>query len=283
MTIGFCSIDNYEINEYLKMISKYQVLSSEEEFELGKQVQKGSETAKMKIVQSNLKNVVTIARKIIHKTNIPMMDLIQEGNLGLMVAVEKFDWNYGTKFITYAAWWIRQAIFKAISEQSTSMKIPVYVQETLSKFSKVKSELEQQYGCAVKNSEVAKAMNISETKIDEYLNAFNKSVSIDAELEMADGGAAKIAEILEDEKANVCSAVEFEELKKDIKSVLSFLKVREQDVLMMRFGLLEGKKSTLEEIGKQFGVTKECVRQTEIRALMKLRSNDDGRLLAYMS
>ena len=283
MTIGFCGIDNYEINEYLKMISKYQVLSSEEEFELGKQVQKGSETAKMKIVQSNLKNVVTIARKIIHKTNIPMMDLIQEGNLGLMVAVEKFDWNYGTKFITYAAWWIRQAIFKAISEQSTSMKIPVYVQETLSKFSKVKSELEQQYGCAVKNSEVAKAMNISETKIDEYLNAFNKSVSIDAEFEMADGGAAKIAEILEDEKANVCSAVEFEELKKDIKSVLSFLKVREQDVLMMRFGLLEGKKSTLEEIGKQFGVTKECVRQTEIRALMKLRSNDDGRLIAYMS
>ncbi len=283
MTINFCYEDNYEINEYLKMISKYQILSAEEETELGRQILNGSQTAKMKIVQANLKNVVTIARKIVHKTNIPMMDLIQEGNLGLMVAVEKFNWNYGTKFITYASWWIRQAIFKAISEQSTSMKIPVYVQETLSKFSKVKSELEQQYGCAVKNSEVAKAMNISESKIDEYLSAFNKSVSIDAELEMADGGAAKIAEILEDEKANVCSAVEFEELKKDLKSVLSFLKVREQDVLMMRFGLNEGKKSTLEEIGRQFGVTKECVRQTEIRALSKLRTQDDGRLLAYIS
>ena len=283
MTASFCSNDNYEVSEYCKMISKYQILTAEEEIELGKQIKNGSEVAKMKIVQSNLKNVVAIAKKIVHKTNIPMMDLIQEGNLGLMAAVEKFDWDYGTKFITYAAWWIRQAIFKAISEQSTSMKIPVYVQETLSKFSKVKSELEQQYGCAVKNSEVAKAMNISENKIDEYLNAFNKSISIDAELDMAGGGVAKIAEILEDERANVCSAVEFEQLKSDLRTIISFLKVREQDVLMMRFGLNESKKSTLEEIGKQFGVTKECVRQTEIRALAKLRSHDDGRLLAYIN
>ena len=283
MTISFCLNDNYEISEYCKMISKYSVLTTEEELELGRQIKNGSKSAKMRIVRSNLKNVVAIARKIVHKTNIPMMDLIQEGNLGLMIAVEKFDWNYGTKFITYASWWIRQAIFKAISEQSASMKIPVYVQETLSKFSKVKSELEQQYGCAVKNSEVAKAMNISENKIDEYLNAFNKSISIDAELDMNDGRAAKIAEILEDEKANVCSAVEFEELKNDLRSVISVLKTREKDVLMMRFGLNEDKKATLEEIGKQFGVTKECIRQTEIRALAKLRSHDDGRLLAYMN
>ena len=196
MTTVTCC-DNYEVNEYLKMISKYKHLSNEEELALGKQIKLGSEDAKMMIVQSNLKNVVIIAKKIVHKTNVPMMDLIQEGNLGLMVAVEKFNWDYGTKFITYATWWIRQAIFKAISEQSNSMKIPVYVQETLSKFSKVKTELEQQYGCCVQNSEVAKAMNISETKIDEYLNAFNKAVSIDAEFDMADGKSAKIAEILE--------------------------------------------------------------------------------------
>ena len=283
MTMSCCFSDNYEVSEYLKMISKYQILTSEEEIELGKQIKSGSETAKMRIVQSNLKNVVSIARKIVHKTNIPMMDLIQEGNLGLMVAVEKFNWDYGTKFITYAAWWIRQAIFKAISEQSNSMKIPVYVQETLSKFSKVKSELEQQDGCNVKNSEVAKAMNISEEKIDEYLNAFNKAVSIDAELDMNDGGVARIAEILEDEKANVCGAVEFEELKKDLKTVISFLKAREQDIIKLRFGLNEVKRATLEEIGKQLGVTKECVRQTELRALMKLRNSDDGRLLAYMN
>ena len=283
MTFGFCCGDNYELNEYQKMISKYQVLTTEEEIELGKQIKNGSEVAKMKIVQSNLKIVVAIAKKIVHKTNVPMMDLIQEGNLGLMVAVEKFNWDYGTKFITYASWWIRQAIFKAISEQSNSMKIPVYVQETLSKFSKVKSELEQQYGCTVKNSEVAKAMNISEEKIDEYLNAFNKAVSIDAEIDMADGKSAKIAEILEDEKANVCGAVEFEELKNDLKTVISFLKVREQDVIKMRFGLNELKKATLEEIGKKFGVTKECVRQTEIRALNKLKNMDNGRLFAYVN
>ena len=283
MTTVICCSDSYEISEYQKMISKYKVLTAEEEIELGKQIKLGSQEAKMKIVQSNLKVVVLIAKKIVHKTNVPMMDLIQEGNLGLMVAVEKFNWDYGTKFITYASWWIRQAIFKAISEQSNSMKIPVYVQETLSKFSKVKSELEQQYGCAVKNSEVAKAMNISEEKIDEYLNAFNKAVSIDAEFESADGKASKIAEILEDEKANVCSAVEFEELKNDLRTVISFLKEREQNVIKLRFGLNNFKKTTLEEIGKQLGVTKECVRQTELRALAKMKDMDNGRLLAYMN
>lgn len=282
MTMAFCCGDSYDVNEYSKMVSKYKALSAEEEIELGKQIKNGSALAKKKIVQANLRMVVAIAKKIVHKTNIPMMDLIQEGNLGLMVAVEKFNWDYGTKFMTYASWWIRQAIFKALSEQSNSMKIPVYVQETLSKFSKVKADLEQQYGCGVQNSEVAKAMNISETKIDEYLNAFNKSVSIDAEIDSADGKSAKIAEILEDEKANVCGAVEYEELKKDLTSVISFLKTREQDVINLRYGLNELKKATLEEIGKQFGVTKECIRQTEIRALEKLRNCDDGRLLAYI-
>ena len=149
MTAAFSCGDSYEVNEYLKMISKYRHLSNEEEIELGKQIKLGSEEAKMKIVQSNLRTVVMIAKKIVHKSNVPMMDLIQEGNLGLMVAVEKFNWDYGTKFITYASWWIRQAIFKAISEQSNSMKIPVYVQETLSKFSKVKSEMEQRYGYSI--------------------------------------------------------------------------------------------------------------------------------------
>lgn len=283
MSIYTSSIDCYDVNEYCKMISKYKSLSLDEEVLLGNKIKEGSQSAKAKIVQANLKNVVVIARKIVHKSDLPLMDLIQEGNLGLMVAVEKFDWSYGTRFITYASWWIRQSIFKALSEQSNFMKVPVYVQETLSKFSKIKSELEQQYGCAVKNSDVAKAMNISSEKIDEYLNAFNKSVSIDAELDMNDGRCAKIADILEDKKANVCSYVEFEELKNDLRVVISFLKAREQDVLNLRFGLNEQKKSTLEEIGKKFGVTKECIRQTEIRALMKLRNSENGRLLAYMN
>lgn len=283
MTVTFCFGDSYEVSEYCKMISKYKSLTAEEEIELGKQVKLGSAEAKMKIVQANLKTVIAIAKKNIHKSSLPMMDLIQEGNLGLMVAVEKFDWDYGVKFVTYASWWIRQAMFKALSEQSNSMKIPVYVQETLSKFSKVKTELEQKYGCSVKNSDVAHAMNISEAKIDEYLNAFNKAVSIDAELDMSDGGVAKIAEILEDKKANICGAVEFEELKNDLSVVISYLKAREQDVLRMRFGLNESKRSTLEEIGKKLGVTKECVRQTEIRALNKIRERDDGRLLAYVN
>ena len=182
------------LTNYLRRISKKVSLSQAEEIELAKKAQEGDFEAKKKLVEANLKLVVTVAKKAIHVAKIPMVDLIQEGNLGLMVAVEKFDWDYGTKFITYASWWIRQAMFKALSEQSTSVKIPVYVQETLSKFSKVKSELEQKYGCAVKNSEVAKAMNITEEKIDEYLSAFNKSVSIDAEMEMVKIGRASCRE-----------------------------------------------------------------------------------------
>ncbi|DAB20444.1 TPA: hypothetical protein CPT85_10015, partial [Candidatus Gastranaerophilales bacterium HUM_21] len=259
------------LNNYIRKISSIAVLSPEEEKQIAQIAKEGSEKdslkAKQQLVQENLKLVVNIARKTVQVSHLPMIDLIQEGNLGLMVAVEKFDYKLGYRFSTYAAWWIKQAIFKAISEQSHCVKIPVYIQETLSKFSKVKSSLEQKYNTQVKNEDVAKTMNISAEKIDMFLGAYTKSISMDSAYELNSGSEVTLSDILEDPNASVYADAEYENLKKDIETVVSKLKEREQAVVKMRFGLGEWSKTTLEEIGKLYGVTKECIRQTEARAL----------------
>ncbi len=262
---------NGEFTDYLREISSYPVLTAAEERELAKRAKEGDGEAKKQLVQSNLRVVITIAKKVIHTSNLPLVDLIQEGNLGLMIAAEKFNYKLGYKFATYAGWWIRQSMFKAISEQSHCMKIPVYIQETLSKFSKVKSEMEKQYNCQVKNQDVAKKMNIEPDKIETFLSAYTKTISIESGLERADGKELNVADILEDEKASVSADVEYENLKNDISVVISTLKEREQDVVKMRYGLGNAAKLTLEEIGNIYGVTKECIRQTEMRALQKMR------------
>lgn len=276
------------LNFYIRKISNNEILSAEDEKNLAKTIKEGSKTealkAKQRLVKANLKLVINIARKTVQISHLPMIDLIQEGNLGLMVAVEKFDYKLGYRFSTYAAWWIKQAMFKAISEQSHCVKVPVYIQETLSKFSKVKAELEQKYQTQVKNEEVAKKMNISPDKIDAFLSAYTKSVSLDAQYELNSGSEVTLSDILEDPNASVCADVEYENLKKDIEYVVSTLKEREQTVVRMRYGLGEFGKKTLEEIGKIYGVTKECIRQTENRALKKLRdfSNSQDLLTAYI-
>ncbi len=262
---------NGELTDYLREISQYPVLSLAEERDLAKKAKEGDAEAKKRLVQSNLRVVVLIAKKVIHSSGIPLVDLIQEGNLGLMIAAEKFNYKLGYKFSTYAGWWIKQSMFKAISEQSHCMKIPVYIQETLSKFSKVKSEMEKQYNCQVKNQDVAKKMNIEPDKIETFLSAYTKTISIESGLERADGKELNVADILEDDRASVCANAEFENLKNDIAIVISTLKEREQDVVKMRYGLDNAAKLTLEEIGNIYGVTKECIRQTELRALQKMR------------
>ncbi len=262
---------NGEFTDYLKEISNYPALSVVEERELAKRAKEGDVEAKKKLIQSNLRVVITIAKKVIHNTSLPLVDLIQEGNLGLMIAAEKFNYKLGYKFSTYASWWIKQSMFKAISEQSHCMKIPVYIQETLSKFSKVKSEMEKEYNCQVKNQDVAKKMNIEPDKIETFLSAYTKTISIERGLERADGKELNVADILEDEKASVSANVEYENLKNDIQIVISTLKERERDVVKMRYGLDNAARLTLEEIGNIYGVTKECIRQTELRALQKMR------------
>ena len=277
-TLPACSDET--LNLYIRKISAFKNLTQEEEKELAKAIKEGSQEeallSKQKLVEANLKLVVNIAKKMTHISHLQLTDLIQEGNLGLMVAIEKFDYKLGYRFSTYAAWWIKQAIFKAISEQSHCVKIPVYIQETLSKFSKVKAELEQKYNTQVKNEDVAKEMNISADKIDTFLSAYTKSVSLDSPYELNSGSEVTLSDILEDAKTSVYADVEYENLKKDIEYVVSCLKEREQAVVRMRFGLGEFSKRTLEEIGKIYGVTKECIRQTEARALKKMKDFSDS-------
>ena len=267
---AFCGED---MSSYIRKVNAYKNLSSEEEKEIALRAKNGDKIAKKVLVQSNLKLVLTIAKKAIHVSKLPMVDLIQEGKLGLMVAVEKFNPELGYRFSTYASWWIKQAMFKAISEQSYCMKIPVYIQETLSKFSKVKAEMERAYNCQVTNKDAAEKMNIEPEKIDMYLSAYTTTVSIEGSFDAKNGSELNVADVLEDEGTSVEETIEYEELKKEIASVVSTLKEREQTVIKLRFGLENAAKTTLEDIGKMFGVTKECIRQTEARALNKLRTH----------
>ena len=247
-----------KLKEYIKEISKYNNLTAEEEQELARKAQNGDIKSK---------------QKVIHSSKIPMSDLIQEGNIGLMAAVDKFNWKFGYRFSTYASWWIKQAMFKAISEQSHCVKIPVYIQETLSKYSKIKSEMENSGISEVKIEDVAKKMNIESGKINNYLNAYKKSLSLEGDYELNNGSEVKLADIIEDEKSSVSKEIEYNSIKKEVVKLLSALKEREQKVITLRFGLLGGEKQTLEEIGRLYGVTKECIRQTEARALNKLKNN----------
>ena len=271
-----CSIEN-PLSFYYKKISKFPVLTSEEEKELARQASLGDKEAKIKLIQCNLRLVINIARKSIHVSKLSMADLIQEGNLGLIAALDKYNWKLGYKFSTYATWWIKQAMFKAISEQSHCMKIPVYIQETLSKYKKIKNSLEQKYNCQIKPAVVADKMGISENKINTFLNAFTKSLSIENSLDAVDDKQLNLSEIIEDVKQNVEIKIENEELKKDIKKALSILKEKEQEVITLRFGLEDNGKKTLEEIGNIYGVTKECIRQIEKRAIRKIYMNNETR------
>lgn len=267
---------------YVRELAPIKALSPLEEKAVAKRAQEGDKEAKKQLVQANLKLVITIAKKAIHMSNLPLIDLIQEGNLGLMIAAEKFNYKLGYKFSTYASWWIKQSMFKAISEQSHCMKIPVYIQETLSKFSKIKSEMEREYNCQVRTQDVAEKMNISADKIDTYLAAYSKSVSLEGGFENDNGKETSLADILADDKASVHSAVEYEGLKNDIEMVVSTLKEREQEVVKMRYGLGNMAKRTLEEIGNIYGVTKECIRQTELRALKKMKAQGQDVLACYI-
>lgn len=271
------------LNEYLREISQYSSLSPSEERMLAKRIQEGDACARLDLIKANLKLVVSIARKTIHTSGIPFVDLIQEGNMGLMVAVDRFDYKLGYKFSTYASWWIKQYMFKAISEQSHCMKIPVYIQETLSKYSKIKAEMERSTNEHVKTEDVAKKMNISADKIDTFLSAYTKTISIESGLENSDGKEMNVADIIADERSSVFENVEFESLKNDIEMVVSTLKERERNVVSMRYGLGDSSRKTLEEIGNMYGVTKECIRQTELRALKKMKLSGQDILAEYIA
>ena len=240
------------------------------ETELILRAKQGDVYARNQLIENNLTLIKKIATKSIQSTALTTSDLIQEGIFGLVSALEKFNPSLGFKFSTYACWWIKQAMFKAISEQSYAYNVPVYIQETVSRYNKTKQEMEQEKQKEISRADVAKKLALSEEKINTFLNVFNKALSIESGMINTDNKELTLAEIIEDEKQNVENTIIDNELKNDIKNALDNLKEKEKNVIVLRFGLENNEKHTLEEIGNSYGVTKECIRQIEKRALNKI-------------
>ena len=252
------------------------------ENELIIRAQNGDIWARNEVIKLNLPLVKKIASKSIQKSTLSENDLIQEGIFGIITAIEKFNPVLGFKFATYATWWIKQAMFKAISEQSYALNIPVYIQETVSRYNKTKQEMEQKEQKEINKKEIAKKMNLTEEKIDTFLNCFNRALSIEQGFSLTGNKELTLSEIIEDEKQNVEKNIIDTELKKDIKKALENLKEKEKNVIILRFGLEDKEKRTLEEIGNSYGVTKECIRQIEKRALNKIANSSFESLKSYI-
>ncbi len=245
----------------------------------------GDVFSRNKIIEKNIPLIQKIAAKSVVSSSLSNSDLVQEGIFGLITAIEKFNPSLGFKFSTYATWWIKQAMFKAISEQSYAVNIPVYIQETLSRYKKTKQNMEQAAQKEVSKKDVAEKLNLTEEKIDTFLNVYTKALSIESGVTMTDNKELTLAEIIEDEKQNVEKEVIDSELKNDIKKALDNLKEKEKNVIVLRFGLENNARMTLEEIGKSYGVTKECIRQIEKKALNKIANLDYAKinLASYIS
>jgi RNA polymerase primary sigma factor len=260
------------IQMYLKEIGKLPMISAKEEKELAKRIEKGDEEAKRKLAQANLRLVVSIAKKYVGRSpNLTLLDLIQEGNLGLFRAVEKFNWRKGYKFSTYATWWIRQAITRALADQSRTIRIPVHMVETLSKYDKVRKQLLQSLGRPPLPEEIAAEMGIEVEKVHHLMQIRQKAVSLETPVG-EDEKDSILAEFIEDEKTPPPSLEAARNLLKErLKEISAELTPRERKILAMRFGLEDGVTHTLEEVGKEFGVTRERIRQIQAKALEKIR------------
>ena len=262
------SIDD-PVRMYLKEIGKIPLLKPHEEVELAKRMHDGDEAAKKRLVEANLRLVVSIAKRYVGRGML-FLDLIQEGNLGLIKAVEKFDYTKGYKFSTYATWWIRQAITRAIADQARTIRIPVHMVETINKLIRVSRQLLQELGREPKPDEIAKEMEMPEEKVREIMKIAQEPVSL--ETPIGEEEDSHLGDFIPDEDAPApAEAAAYSLLKEQIEDVLSSLNEREQKVLKLRFGLDDGRARTLEEVGKEFDVTRERIRQIEAKALRKLR------------
>ena len=260
---------NDPVRMYLKEIGRISLLSSTEEMEISQRVADGDEEAKRILAESNLRLVVSIAKRYVGR-GLLFLDLIQEGNIGLMKAVEKFDYDKGYKFSTYATWWIRQAITRALADQARTIRVPVHMVETINKMSRVQRQLTLELNREPSEEEIAKKMGVGIEKVREVLKISQEPVSL--ETPIGEEEDSHLGDFLKDESS--LSPEEYTEneiLKEEIKEVLMSLQAREQEVLELRFGLIDGTCHTLEEVGKKFNVTRERIRQIEAKALRKLR------------
>ncbi|MDO4545257.1 MAG: RNA polymerase sigma factor RpoD [Bacillota bacterium] len=257
------------VRMYLKEIGKVPLLTAQEEIDLAKRMEAGDEYAKQKLCEANLRLVVSIAKKYVGRGML-FLDLIQEGNLGLIKAVDKFDWTKGYKFSTYATWWIRQAITRSIADQARTIRIPVHMVETINKLIRVSRQLLQEEGREPSPDEIAEEMGISVEKVREILKIAQEPVSL--ETPIGEEEDSHLGDFIPDDDAPApAEAAAFSMLKEQLVDVLGTLTEREQKVLKLRFGLEDGRARTLEEVGKKFDVTRERIRQIEAKALRKLR------------
>jgi RNA polymerase primary sigma factor len=269
-------ISDDSVRMYLREIGNYPLLTSEEEVSLAKRITKGDQNAKMRLAQANLRLVVSIAKKYIGR-GLSLLDLIQEGNMGLMRAVEKFDFNKGFKFSTYATWWIRQAITRAIADQARTIRIPVHMVETINRLIREQRRLVQELGREPTPDEIARAMKISIDKVEHILKISQETVSLESpvgeEEDSSLGDFIPSAELGPDEQAT------YQLLREHVSEFLQYLSPREQKILRMRFGLDDGRTHTLEEVGEEFGVTRERIRQIEAKALQRLKKHEESHKL----
>lgn len=257
---------------YLRSIGRIKLLSATEEIELARRIGKGDEIAKKRLVQANLRLVVSVAKKY-QGRGLPFLDLIQEGNLGLIRAAEKFDPERGYKFSTYATWWIRQGITRALADKSRTIRVPVHMVETINTLRKVTRKLSQEIGRRPTMEELARAMNVSLTKIKEILAANRVPVSLDTPYGEDEDNS--LAELVQDESTTPPEiSTETNLMASDIRGVLSVLTPREREILILRYGLQDGQQRTLEQVGKLVGITRERTRQIELKALRALRQSE---------
>ncbi len=275
---GFDLQDIYDdsIQMYLREIGKVALITGAEEIELAKRIGKGDEAARKKLTEANLRLVVSIAKKYMGR-NLGLLDLIQEGNLGLFRAVEKFDWRKGYKFSTYATWWIRQAITRALADQSRTIRIPVHMVETLNKYAQAERQLVQDLGREPLPEEIAAEMGVDVEKVYHLKKISQETVSIDAPVgEESDEEGSYLADFIEDDDRPKPTEMAGRQLLKEyVQDILRDLDPREQKILKLRFGLEDGVTHTLEEVGEEFGVTRERIRQIEAKALERIKEHVD--------
>jgi len=277
--VDVSAISDDSVQMYLREIGKVALLKAEEEVELAKRIEQGDAEARKRLAEANLRLVVSIAKKYTGRKNLSLLDLIQEGNLGLFRAVEKFDYRKGYKFSTYGTWWIRQAITRALADQSRTIRIPVHMVETINRFTQVQRRLLQDLGRDPLPEEIAAEMELPVDKVRHIMKISQETVSIDASVG-EDEEDSTLKDFIEDEDTiTPQQAAGRELLNEHVREILSDLTPREQKILEMRFGLVDGMNHTLEEVGREFDVTRERIRQIEAKALEKIREHQKLRKL----